>query len=64
MEHHYKEPNLGFGVTSAIWDWVFGESLVRARGRSQTGIDACAPHCSSGTEFVSKPKNKAGVASR
>lgn len=25
MEHHYKEPNLGFGVTSPVWDWVFGE---------------------------------------
>ena len=26
MQHHYKEPNMGFGVTSRIWDWVFGAS--------------------------------------
>jgi 4-hydroxysphinganine ceramide fatty acyl 2-hydroxylase len=28
MEHHYKEPNLGFGVSSPIWDWVFGTEFV------------------------------------
>ncbi|GAA5942715.1 fatty acid alpha-hydroxylase [Sporobolomyces koalae] len=24
MEHHYKEPNLGYGVTSRFWDRMFG----------------------------------------
>jgi hypothetical protein len=28
MEHHYKEPNLGFGVTSPFWDWVFSMSSL------------------------------------
>ncbi|ORY74786.1 inositolphosphorylceramide-B C-26 hydroxylase [Leucosporidium creatinivorum] len=30
MEHHYKEPNLGFGVTSPVWDWVFDTEFVSA----------------------------------
>jgi sterol desaturase/sphingolipid hydroxylase (fatty acid hydroxylase superfamily) len=24
MMHHYKDPNTRFGVSSPIWDWVFG----------------------------------------
>jgi dihydroceramide fatty acyl 2-hydroxylase len=24
MQHHYKDPNTRFGVSSPIWDWVFG----------------------------------------
>ncbi|BGP03112.1 Ceramide very long chain fatty acid hydroxylase SCS7 [Rhodotorula toruloides] len=28
MEHHYKEPELGFGVTSPFWDRVFGTTFV------------------------------------
>jgi sterol desaturase/sphingolipid hydroxylase (fatty acid hydroxylase superfamily) len=24
MQHHYKTPDQRFGVTSPIWDWVFG----------------------------------------
>lgn len=24
MQHHYKTPHKRFGVTSSIWDWVFG----------------------------------------
>ncbi|KAK4052593.1 fatty acid alpha-hydroxylase [Microbotryomycetes sp. JL221] len=28
MEHHYKEPNLGFGVTSPVWDWIFNTEFV------------------------------------
>lgn len=35
MEHHYKEPNLGFGVTSPVWDWVFGESPGSVEGRPE-----------------------------
>ncbi|KAM0748640.1 fatty acid-2 hydroxylase [Meredithblackwellia eburnea MCA 4105] len=29
MQHHYKEPDMGFGVTSPIWDWVFGTQFVQ-----------------------------------
>ena len=29
MQHHYKEPNMGFGVTSPFWDWVFGTEFVQ-----------------------------------
>ncbi|BGP43104.1 fatty acid alpha-hydroxylase [Rhodotorula kratochvilovae] len=28
MEHHYKEPELGFGVTSPFWDRVFGTTFA------------------------------------
>lgn len=24
MQHHYKDPNTRFGVSSPLWDWVFG----------------------------------------
>jgi sterol desaturase/sphingolipid hydroxylase (fatty acid hydroxylase superfamily) len=24
MQHHYKTPDQRFGVTSSLWDWVFG----------------------------------------
>ncbi|MFH1185015.1 MAG: sterol desaturase family protein, partial [Chloroflexota bacterium] len=24
MQHHYKDPNTRFGVSSPAWDWVFG----------------------------------------
>lgn len=27
LDHHYKESNLGFGITSKIWDKVFGTVL-------------------------------------
>ncbi|GAA96237.1 uncharacterized protein L969DRAFT_43736 [Mixia osmundae IAM 14324] len=27
MYHHYKNPDLGFGVTSKIWDYAFGTRL-------------------------------------
>lgn len=27
LEHHYKNFELGFGVTSKIWDYVFGTLL-------------------------------------
>jgi sterol desaturase/sphingolipid hydroxylase (fatty acid hydroxylase superfamily) len=28
MQHHYKDPNTRFGVSSPIWDWVFGTQGV------------------------------------
>ncbi|KAK7206277.1 hypothetical protein BZA70DRAFT_266597 [Myxozyma melibiosi] len=33
MEHHYKNYELGFGVTSKFWDVVFGTELVDTSGR-------------------------------
>jgi sterol desaturase/sphingolipid hydroxylase (fatty acid hydroxylase superfamily) len=24
MAHHYKSPNTRYGVSSPLWDWVFG----------------------------------------
>ena len=28
MAHHYKDPNTRFGVSSPVWDWVFGTQGV------------------------------------
>lgn len=28
MKHHHKDPNRGFGVTSKLWDYVFGTVLA------------------------------------
>ncbi|GAA5904352.1 hypothetical protein JCM5296_005264 [Sporobolomyces johnsonii] len=39
MEHHYKEPNLGFGVTSPIWDWVFDTEFVSKKRAPAPTID-------------------------
>lgn len=27
LEHHYFDPHLGFGVSSPVWDWVFGTAI-------------------------------------
>jgi sterol desaturase/sphingolipid hydroxylase (fatty acid hydroxylase superfamily) len=29
LEHHYKNSNKGFGVTSKFWDIVFGTEIVK-----------------------------------
>ena len=29
MEHHFKDPNAGFGVTSKFWDRIFGSEPTR-----------------------------------
>ena len=29
MAHHYKDPNMRFGVSSPLWDWVFGTAGQR-----------------------------------
>jgi dihydroceramide fatty acyl 2-hydroxylase len=34
MQHHYKNPNARFGVSSPLWDWVFGT------GGGQEGAEA------------------------
>jgi 4-hydroxysphinganine ceramide fatty acyl 2-hydroxylase len=31
MEHHFKDPNLGYGVTSVLWDTVFGTTFAAKR---------------------------------
>jgi sterol desaturase/sphingolipid hydroxylase (fatty acid hydroxylase superfamily) len=28
MQHHYKDPDTRFGVSSPVWDWVFGTQGV------------------------------------
>lgn len=28
MKHHYKDPTLGFGVSTKFWDFVFGTQLA------------------------------------
>lgn len=28
LEHHYFHPERGFGVSSPLWDWVFGTGIV------------------------------------
>jgi len=27
MKHHFKQPEMGFGVSNKLWDWVFGTLL-------------------------------------
>lgn len=57
MEHHYKEPNLGFGVTSRIWDWVFGAfRLDRLWRELAADISSFTD-----TEFVSQKNKKAAA---
>ena len=29
MVHHYNDPNTRFGVSSPVWDWVFGTQGVK-----------------------------------
>ena len=29
LEHHFLDYELGYGVTSRFWDWVFGTELVK-----------------------------------
>ena len=29
--HHYKNPNLGWGVTTKVWDRVFGTELIDSK---------------------------------
>ncbi|KAK9448110.1 uncharacterized protein V1518DRAFT_334879 [Limtongia smithiae] len=36
LEHHYKNYELGFGVTSKFWDVVFGTALVDTSARSKS----------------------------
>lgn len=35
MEHHYRDSDSHFGISSPLWDWVFGT----AQGRSNAGPD-------------------------
>jgi 4-hydroxysphinganine ceramide fatty acyl 2-hydroxylase len=33
MRHHFQQPERGFGVSSPLWDYVFGTSMHRERSR-------------------------------
>ena len=35
MEHHYKDSESHFGISSPLWDWVFGTARTRSPGASQ-----------------------------
>ena len=37
LAHHYKNPNLGFGVSSHIWDIVFGTRITLTNKTPQVG---------------------------
>lgn len=28
MKHHFRDSNRGFGVTTTLWDWVFGTQHI------------------------------------
>lgn len=28
LDHHYKQAEKGFGITSKLWDWVFGTEFT------------------------------------
>ena len=34
MRHHYQDDHVGFGVTSPLWDNVFGTKAVREKERA------------------------------
>jgi sterol desaturase/sphingolipid hydroxylase (fatty acid hydroxylase superfamily) len=34
MQHHFKTPDLRYGVSSPIWDVVFGTKPGEAKGRT------------------------------
>lgn len=29
MKHHFRDSNRGFGVTTTLWDWVFGTQHIK-----------------------------------
>lgn len=38
MDHHYRDPDAGFGVSSPLWDWVFRTDFAqRARPKLYAG---------------------------
>jgi sterol desaturase/sphingolipid hydroxylase (fatty acid hydroxylase superfamily) len=37
MEHHYKDSNSHFGISSPLWDWVFG-TAVSSDTRTEVGL--------------------------
>jgi sterol desaturase/sphingolipid hydroxylase (fatty acid hydroxylase superfamily) len=34
LRHHYGDHERGFGVTSGVWDWVFGTGFPEGAGGS------------------------------
>jgi sterol desaturase/sphingolipid hydroxylase (fatty acid hydroxylase superfamily) len=35
MLHHYSDPEKGFGVSSAIWDDIFGSGFPKRKKKDQ-----------------------------
>jgi sterol desaturase/sphingolipid hydroxylase (fatty acid hydroxylase superfamily) len=40
MEHHYKDSDSHFGISSPLWDWVFG--TAKAKGEAQDSEETAA----------------------
>jgi len=38
MRHHFKSPNVGYGVSSPLWDYVFGTTMPKAEEVSEQKI--------------------------
>ena len=36
LRHHFRDDDLGYGVSSPLWDYVFGTVSTRARADRQT----------------------------
>jgi 4-hydroxysphinganine ceramide fatty acyl 2-hydroxylase len=34
IDHHYRDSNKGYGVSSSFWDWVFGTLQVQRNSRN------------------------------
>jgi sterol desaturase/sphingolipid hydroxylase (fatty acid hydroxylase superfamily) len=44
LVHHYREPNAGFGVTTELWDLVFGSEIMGDEMRHmEASVAATAP---------------------
>ncbi|HSU86634.1 MAG TPA: sterol desaturase family protein [Chthoniobacterales bacterium] len=41
MRHHYHDDHIGFGVSSPLWDYVFGTSSARESGSAPGREEGC-----------------------
>lgn len=44
MEHHYKHSESHFGISSPLWDWVFGTHKARTKPKAKATDSAHAAH--------------------
>lgn len=44
MEHHYKDSQSHFGISSPLWDWVFGTANGEARGAEEAAKQSRGGH--------------------